>query len=214
MRIVKAKYRIITHIDAEAFIFEMERFGRVSHLSEPKTNDPKERFKEACSFIKKWGIEAKHETILEAKDITVEFIVDTGVSHEGVRHRITSPMQESSRYCNYAKAKFGSNVSFIDIKPHLRNPDVSFAIWFNHMAASEKAYFAMLEAGELAEIARDVLPKSLKTNLNIKANIREWRDIFRKRTALAAHPQMREVMRPLLEELKTKIPVVFDDIQY
>lgn len=214
MKLIKASYEIITPINGEEIIFELERFGRISHLSEPKTNNPNDRFKEACSFIKKWGIDAHHETILEAFDITVQFIIDTGVSHEQVRHRITSPMQESSRYCNYLKEKYGSNVSFIEIKPHLKNPNVSYDIWLKHMELSETAYFNMLNAGELPEIARSVLPKSLKTNLNVKANIREWRDILKKRTSKAAHPQMREVMQPLLAEFKQRIPILFDDINY
>ena len=160
MKIIKANYEIITPIDSKTIMFELERFGRISHLSEPRTEDPDARFKEACDFVQKWGINAHHETILEAWDLTIQFIIDTGVSHEGVRHRITSPMQESSRYCNYLKEKYGQNVSFIEIKPHLKNPDISYDIWYNHMAACETAYFAMLEAGEKVEIARSVCPRS------------------------------------------------------
>ena len=191
---------------------ELERFGRVSHLSEPKTSG--DILKNARDFVQKWGIEMNHATILEAWDLMIEFQVDRGVTHEAVRARLTSPMQESTRYCNYSKEKYNSEINVIDIESHLKNPSVSLDIWINAMNFAEKSYFAMLEAGESAQIARSVLPNSLKSKLDIKANLREWRDILTKRTSLAAHPQMREVMCPLLDELKLKLPVIFSDINY
>ncbi len=232
MKLIKPSYKIITKLDTESvnnMLLEMERFGRVSHLSEPKnTDDP---ITSALSFIKKWGIDAKHETILEAVDLTVEFIIDRGVSHELVRHRLTSPMQESTRYCNYSKDKFDNQVTFI-IPCWLTIPEGTYNsligvtnsilskgmngwhIWVNSMLMQESYYLQLIEKGWQSQQARSVLPNSLKTNVNIKTNIREWRDILTKRTNTAAHPQMREVMCPLLDELKTKIPVLFDDINY
>lgn len=212
MQIVKASYNIISKIDELEIMTELERFGRVSHLTEPKTSgDPLEN---ARSFVKKWGIDAGHWTILEAWDLTVEFIVDTGVTHEAVRHRMASPMQESTRYCNYSKDKFGGDISVIDIAPHLKNPDISLLIWLNAMNNAEESYLAMLAAGEDAQIARSVLPKSLKSTLDIKANLREWRWILEKRCHKSAHPQIREVMIPLLNELKLKLPAIFGDLNY
>jgi thymidylate synthase (FAD) len=78
----------------------------------------------------------------------------------------------------------------------------------------EVSYKRLLNKGWSAQQARSVLPNSLKTEINMAANVREWRHIFRLRTAKAAHPQMRELMRPLLDELKNQIPILFDDIQY
>ena len=72
----------------------------------------------------------------------------------------------------------------------------------------------MLEKGATPQIARDILPTSLKTELVVTANLREWRTIFKQRTAKEAHPQMRELMQPLLDEIKTLVPIVFDDITY
>lgn len=212
MKVLKANYKIISKIDELEIMTELERFGRVSHLSEPKTSG--DVLRNARDFVQKWGIKMNHATILEAWDLMIEFQVDRGVTHEAVRARLTSPMQESTRYCNYSKEKYNSEINVIDIESHLKNPSVSLDIWINAMNFAEKSYFAMLEAGESAQIARSVLPNSLKSKLDIKANLREWRDILTKRTSLAAHPQMREVMCPLLDELKLKLPVIFSDINY
>ena len=84
--------------------------------------------------------------------------------------------------------------------------------WLDQMCSIEKIYFTLLNKGLKAQAARGVLPNDLKTEINVKANLREWRTIFKLRTAPAAHPDMRRVMTPLLMELKAKIPVVFDDI--
>lgn len=212
MKLIKPSYEIITPIDSNYILLELERYGRVSHLTEPKEEgDPVEN---ATKFIKKWGINANHSTILEAFDITVEFTCNRGFSHEGVRHRLTSPMQESTRYCNYSKDKFNKELNIIDIRHHFKNPSISIDLWFNAIEYCENAYMALIEAGEPAELARDVLPNALKTILDIKCNIREWRHIFKLRTAKAAHPQMRELMCPLLDEFKSKIPILFDDINY
>lgn len=231
MKLIKPSYNIITKLDTlsvDNMLLEMERFGRISHLSEPKIEgDP---ILNATSFIKKWGIDANHQTILEAVDLTVEFIIDRGVSHELVRHRLTSPMQESTRYCNYSKDKYDNQVTFIipnwlkikegtytDLQTVIENTQggiKGFPYWASLMLQAELAYNSLIEHGWQPQEARSVLPNSLKTKVNIKTNIREWRDILIKRTSTAAHPQMREVMRPLLDELKTKFPIIFDDINY
>jgi thymidylate synthase (FAD) len=231
MKLIKPGYNIITKLDTLSvanMLLEMERFGRISHLSEPKIEGAP--VSNAISFIKKWGIDANHQTILEAVDLTVEFIIDRGVSHELVRHRLTSPMQESTRYCNYSKDKYDNQVTFIipnwlkikegtytDLQTVIENTQggiKGFSYWASLMLQAELAYNFLIEYGWQPQEARSVLPNSLKTKVNIKTNIREWRDILIKRTNSAAHPQMREVMCPLLDELKTKIPIIFDDINY
>lgn len=145
------------------------------------------------------------------QDLTVKFIVDRGVSHEIVRHRIASYCQESTRYCNYSKDKFGSEVTFI-IPHYFDYGTEGFKIWKQVMKDCEKAYFQLLDWGCTPQEARAVLPNSLKTELVMTANLREWRMFFKLRTSQAAHPQIREVAVPLLEELKQIIPVVFDDL--
>lgn len=146
-------------------------------------------------------------------DVTVKFVVDRGVSHEIVRHRIASYCQESTRYCNYSKEDFGSEITFI-IPDYLDYKSAGWNTWKDTMKACEDAYFKLLDIGLLPQEARAVLPNSLKTELVMTANLCEWVTFFQLRTANAAHPQMREVSRPLLDDLKAMIPVVFDDITY
>ena len=154
-------------------------------------------------------IDRGHEAMIEHSMLSVKFIVDRGVSHELVRHRIASFAQESTRYCNYSKEKFGNELTFI--KPCFFD-DIKYQRWLGAMADAQCAYFDLLNSGASPQEARSVLPNSLKTEVVMTANYREWRNFFKLRTAKAAHPQMREVTIPLLRELQSKIPVVFDDI--
>lgn len=150
---------------------------------------------------------------LTHQDVTVKFVVDRGVSHEIVRHRIASYCQESTRYCNYSKEDFGSEITFI-IPHYLDYKSEAWNTWKNTMKACEDAYFKLLDIGLLPQEARAVLPNSLKTELVMTANLHEWCNFFKLRIPNSAHPQMREVTRPLLDDFKAMIPVVFDDITY
>lgn len=164
-----------------------------------------------------------HEAMLEHSTLSVMFTVDRGVSHELVRHRIASFAQESTRYVNYSKEKFGSECAFIDITPGIKldnkmknmgSSEIALILdeWTKAMEDAEKHYMRMLELGATPQIARSVLPNSTKTDITITANYREWRNFFKLRVPATAHPQMREVTIPLLQELKERIPVVFNDI--
>ena len=157
-------------------------------------------------------LQTEHEKLTH-QDITVKFIVDRGVSHEIVRHRIASYCQESTRYCNYSKDDFGNEITFI-IPHYLDYGSEAWKVWKETMKACEDAYFKMLDLGCVPQEARAVLPNSLKTEVVMTANLREWKNFFELRIANASHPQMREVARPLLDDLKELIPVVFDDITY
>lgn len=152
--------------------------------------------------------------------ITVKFICDRGVSHELVRHRLASFAQESTRFCNYGN---NEHIQFI-IPPWIKDvekeicKDRGVAAWYNAMQRAENDYFYLVNNDEhfkwSPQEARSVLPNSLKTEINMSCNIREWREVFKQRTAEAAHPQMKELMRPLLDEFKKEIPIIFDDINY
>jgi thymidylate synthase (FAD) len=87
-----------------------------------------------------------------------------------------------------------------------------FDEWRRCCEHCERAYLKLLEYGAEPQQARSVLPNSLKTEVVMTANLREWRHFFRLRSAKEAHPQMREIVVPLLTELKARIPAVFDDI--
>ena len=206
MKIVNPCTEIIGNINGHDLLQHIERCGRVCYKSEGNIADGSaEKF--VASIIKRG-----HEAVLEHACITVKFTVDRGVSHEIVRHRLAAYCQESTRYCNYSNEGFGGEISVI--KPlYLAEGTRAWDNWEWACKAAEKAYFQMLNAGCSPQEARSVLPNSLKTEVVMTANIREWRHFFRLRTAAAAHPQMREVTIPLLCKMQKLVPVVFDDIE-
>lgn len=207
MKITKARYEILTEISKDGIeeLQHIEKIGRVCYKSEDKITEDGESARDFIKMI----IARGHEAMIEHSSLSVKFIVDRGVSHELVRHRIASFAQESTRYCNYSKDKFDNGVTFI--KPFFFD-DVKYQRWVAAMADAESAYLDLLNGGATPQEARSVLPNSTKTEITITANYREWRNFFKLRTAKAAHPQMREVTIPLLVELKKKLPIVFDDI--
>jgi len=143
--------------------------------------------------------------MIEFGDIIIKFITNRGVTHELVRHRLCSFAQESTRYVRY-----DGTMEFI--KPEWFSDLEAIARWEQAMYDAEEHYIFLLNNGWRPEQAREVLPNSLKTEIVVKANIREWRHIFTLRCSKAAHPQIRGLMLPLLKELKTKLPIVFDDL--
>jgi thymidylate synthase (FAD) len=151
-----------------------------------------------------------HESVLEHEKVTLRLICDRGVSHEIVRHRIGSYSQESTRYCNYAGERFGREITCV--RPGFwKDGDACLELWRQAMLKAESAYFALLDAGAKPEEARSVLPNSLKTEIVVTYNLREWRHFLRLRLAPAAHPQIRELAYEIQSALKKTIPIVFDD---
>lgn len=212
MKIINASYEFITPIDGNVILKRIEQAGRVCYKSEDNITD-ESAIKFAQNIIKRG-----HEAVLEHCSFTVKFIVDRGVSHEIVRHRVASYCQESTRYCNYSKDKFGKEITVIepcfwDKDEDENKQHIKYAVWKRAMDDAESAYFELLDMGATPQEARSVLPNSLKTEVVMTADIREWRHFFKLRTSLAAHPQIREVAIPLLRECQEKIPVLFDDIE-
>lgn len=208
MQIIKARYDILTPI-SEGGIEELkhiEKIARVCYKSEDKISEDGSSAKKLVKNL----IDRGHEAMIEHSSLSVKFICDRGVSHELVRHRIASFAQESTRYCNYANDKFGNELTFIE--PFFWTNCDLYYDWKAAMRAAEKSYLYLIERGAQPQEARSVLPNSIKTEITITANYREWRNFFKLRTAKAAHPQMRELTIPLLAELKERIPVIFDDI--
>lgn len=208
MKIIKAGYEILTEISENGIteLQHIEKIGRVCYKSEDKITADGESARKFVKMI----IDRGHEAMIEHSSLSVKFIVDRGVSHELVRHRIASFAQESTRYCNYSKDKFDNGITFI--KPFFFD-GTKYQRWLAAMADAESAYLDLLNSGATPQEARSVLPNSTKTEITITANYREWRNFFKLRTAKAAHPQMREATIPLLKELKVKLPIIFDDIE-
>lgn len=210
MKIVEPKYEILTDISEGGIkeLQQIERVARVCYKSEDKITPDGESAKKLVGFLVKQG----HEAMLEHSQLSVLFTCDRGVANELVRHRIASFAQESTRYCNYSKEKFGGELSFV--KPsYILEGTSEWSAWDAVCHRAEDVYLYMINGGKMRpEQARCALPLCLKTEIVVTANYREWRNIFKLRTPVAAHPQMRELMCPLLKELQSKIPVVFDDI--
>ena len=205
MRIVSPGFEILTPVDSEAILKHIELCGRTCYKSEKKITD------ESCRTFVQSIIKRGHEAVLEHFNITVKFICDRGVSHEIVRHRLASYCQESTRYCNYSKDDFSGEITVVE--PFYLQPDtLAYNAWKEACEAAEAAYFSLLDWGCTPQEARAVLPNSLKTEVVMTANLREWRHFFKLRCATAAHPQMREVATPLLAVMQKKLPIVFDDI--
>lgn len=205
MKIIKAGFEILTPINGEEILKAIEQAGRVCYKSEDKIGDGS-----AATFVGNI-IKRGHEAVLEHQSITVKFICDRGVSHEIVRSRLASYCQESTRYCNYSNDKFDNEITVI--KPCFADETRDgYYRWKSSCEEAERSYFMLLHYGWSPQEARAVLPNSLKTEVVMTANIREWRHFLKLRCAPAAHPQMREVAIPLLHEFQRLMPVLFDDI--
>jgi len=217
MKIIEQGHEILQCHPEVGMLIELA--GRTCYKSEDKITPQSAR-----PFIKML-INRGHEAMIEFGDITVKFITNRGVTHELVRHRLCSFAQESTRYVNYG----GSDIEFI--RPVWCDPKVlqtgiyrvpfsgdivkgdkatNAFLW--SLIQSENDYNVLLANGWRPEQAREVLPNALKTEIVVKANVREWRHIFKLRCSPKAHPQMVALMRPLLAEMKRMLPILFDDI--
>lgn len=219
MILIKPKHEILSVTDGEEILKTIERAGRTCYKSEGKiTSESAPKF---VRVIMKNG----HHSVIEHVSITVRFICDRGVTHEMVRHRLAAYSQESTRYCDYGGKYDGSAVTFV-IPPWINITPGEYTTeeylshdkwgsgfyWVLSMLQAERMYATLRQHGWSPQQARAVLPNSLKTEIVMTANLREWRHVLKLRTSTAAHPQMRELMLPLLGELTMRIPVVFDDI--
>ena len=205
MKIIKPSFIILTPIDGIEILKTIESFARVCYKSESNITET------SCTTFVRNLIKRGHEAMLEHVSISVKLICDRGVSHEIVRHRIASYAQESTRYNCYAKDKFGKQITVIE-PFFFVGDDVLYSAWAESCEKAEEKYMFMLENGATPEQARSVLPHSAKTEIICTYNLREWRHFLKLRTARNAHPQMRELVTPLLDKFKELIPIIFDDI--
>ena len=198
MKIVPASIEIISTEPYEEMLKRVERAGRVCYKSEGSIEDGSaERF---IRNILKRG----HESVIEHAGITVKVTCDRG--------------QESTRYCNYSKDKFENQISCIDIANgfsydlNKEEDRQKYLLWQEAMESAEKYYFKMLELGARAEEARSILPNSLKTEIVMTMDLREWRHFICLRGSKAAHPQIREITRMILKEFQERYPLFFEDL--
>jgi thymidylate synthase (FAD) len=205
MKIISPSHEILYLPEPEEILRIIEIAGRTCYKSEHKISHDS-----AKEFIKRI-IKSGHESVIEHSFCTVKFICDRGVTHELVRHRLAAYSQESTRYANYSKDRFGSEITVI--KPcFFKEGSKEYITWLKAMETAEKAYMDLLKMGATPQEARSVLPNSLKAEIVMSANFREWRHVLKLRCSKKAHPQIREIMIPLLKELHEKVPIIFDDI--
>lgn len=206
MNIIKPYIELEDKIDGTAMLKKIERIGRVCYKSENNITE------ESCERFIHNILKRGHESVIEHVSISVRVICDRGVTHEIVRHRVASYSQESTRYCNYCNEKFGEELTFI--KPCYWDENCEqYMHWKKCMASIEETYNALIKSGATPQEARSILPNSLKTEIVMTMNLREWRHFFKLRCAKAAHPQMREVAYLILDTFKKEVPVIFDDIE-
>ena len=205
MKIISPGYEILTPIDRAHILTAIETAARTCYKSEDKIGEGS-----AAKLVTRL-VKLGHEAMLEHAGVTVKFICDRGVSHELVRHRIASYAQESQRYVNYTKEKFGQEITVI--APCFWGAgSPAYTAWETACHQAEQAYFTLVAQGAAPEEARTVLPNSTKTEIIVTMNMRAWRHFFQLRTAKAAHPQMRELTIPLLAEFAAQLPELFGDI--
>jgi len=211
----QGSYRILaimSGIGGEDPLELIELAGRTSYQSRERITDQSaEKF---VKMLRKRG----HESVLEHSAMTVEFNnVSRGFTHELVRHRLASFTQESTRYVDESNLLVISppdkdkDKKLVELHlPHGGKIMVSFQEW---MDLNEQMYRGLRKMGWPAQDARQVLPIGIKAQIVATANFRQWRHIFKLRTAPDAHWEIRYVMRKLLEDVKKKVPVVFDDLE-
>lgn len=204
MKLTDASYKII-HFMPEEDIYRI-CLGYCICYNTPVP----ETYEEQCKFVKN---HRNHESPLEHSSLSVLFTINRGVSHELVRHRHTSYSQQSTRYCNYSKDKFDNQVRFINDKTVIDNA-LDYDLWIYGLERAEKIYLDRIQFGAHPEQARGLLPNDVATKLLVTTNFREWINIFNLRCDTRAHYQMREIMRPLHDELKKSLPCVFDKVEY
>jgi len=208
MKIVEQSFSFEYPITSEDWLREarlIENAGRTSHKSEDKITDSS-----YTSFIKKLFM-LKHDSVFEFGNMVVRFVTTRSVTHELVRHRLCSFIQESQRYVDYSKDKFGKEITFVKPIQFVNENSEEYAIWFYGCKEAEERYFDMLKIGVSAQNARSILPNSAKTEIVVKTNWREWALIFKQRAiSRAAHPDMRALMIPLYQECRKQCPEVFD----
>ena len=216
MKVIDQSVSMVDTVRGNAILRKIEIAARNCYKSED--NNENWDTEKTNTFVA-GVIRRGHHSVLEHESLTARFICNRGVTHELVRHRIgVAYSQESTRYCNYGKEKFGKEITVI--RPHwwvaehpLSDEEESAQwTWEQHMIHCEQAYFKLLNLGLKPQDARGVLPIDLKTEIVVTMNMRAWRHFFYLRTAKAAHPQIRDLARQLLIHFRGFIPVLFDDI--
>ena len=216
MQVIKSNVEILTPITND-LLKMIEIAGRTCYKSEDLITEDS-----AEGFVSRM-IERNHGAMLEHAHVSLRITCDRGVTHEIVRHRLASYAQESTRYCNYAKEKFGNQITYIDPVPGFTIENRAYSVeqmeaimaeWIAACEDAERHYLRLIELGCSPQMARGVLNNATKTEIVVTMNMREWRHFIGLRTSAAAHPQMREIAQEVLRIFREKLPVIVADIAH
>ena len=203
MRIIEPSIKIVTSTPSALQV--IERIGRICYKSEDKiTVDSAEKFVRRI-------VKSGHHSVIEHANLSVIFICNRGVTHELVRHRLAAYSQESTRYCDYSSEKFGREIAVV-VPYGLEQGTVQYGAWREGVNYAEQCYFRMLDAGCKPQIARSLLPISVKTEIGMTANFREWRHVITLRTSKAAHPAIRLLINKVKDWFQENYPVIIEDL--
>lgn len=205
MKVIDPYYEILNMPDPDYALKHIERAARTCYKSEDKIS------RGSAEKLLKALNRSGHHSVFEHISVSVLIVCDRGITHEIVRHRLCSFSQESTRYANYSKEKFGNEITVI--RPFFWDEnDETYAEWFSSMMAAEKSYLKLLAMDAKPQEARSVLPNSLKTEIIVTANLREWKHIFKLRCNQASHPQIRQIMLPLLNAFRKTFQIYYSDL--
>lgn len=213
MNIVQPSVEFITPPNRDIILKRIEEIGRSCYKSEDRITD-----ESAPKFVEML-VGRGHEAMIEHINVTIKFVTNRGVTHEMVRHRIASYAQESTRYVNYSKDKNGSGINVLDIASgfkfdiEVQNDIDQYNEWVQAMNDAEKHYLKLIELGASPQKARDVLPISTKTEINMTCNLREWRHFIKLRASKYAHPEIRMLAIIVFDTFMTYLPEIFGDLE-
>ncbi len=188
----------------ESALSFVEFCGRISHRTEDKTDFDTSSYRR---FIQAVVLDHGDWSITEHATVTVDFYVDRGITHELVRHRLFAFTQESTRFVNYEKKMPPAFIMPPDLNEAQR------ISWERNIEEAEMSYREAISQGLAPQIARSVFPNALASRIIVTGNLRNWRHFLLMRTTKESHPQMRQVTIPLLEQFKSLIPLLYDDIE-
>ena len=210
MQIMDQGWNYESYINEESIMYLLESVGRNCYKSEDMNSE--HDFSKTQRFVKSI-INKNHEGILEHASFTVRIITDRATQNQIVRHRMAAYCVESQRYCNYSKDKFNKEITFV--KPlWVDGVDIEESLWYKGCQDSEAYYFGLITQGAKPEQARSVLNNSVKSEILMTCNLRQWRHFLKLRTSMHAQPEVRALARSMLDSFKEKLPTIFEDITY
>lgn len=209
MRVINGPSYSISHMLPMHDRHNIVKAAQICYKSERDMSDPEEE-KEFISRLHRDG-----HSVIEHSMVSIKMVCDRGVSHQLVRHRVgCSFAQESTRYCNYSKNKFNNEITVVRPWRIFDDKSPEYQVWYNSCLQAEQAYFKLLDFGVRPETARGVLPTSLKTELILTTNLKEWYHILDQRTRKDVHPDTRALCVQILSELGDRFayPEIFGDL--